>query len=136
MPKEWSFEVIEAKIPAIDNTYFWQDYEFYEGRKNYASDVTGAYYTNRLAAGEYLEEIKKQASVIIIREIGDYWAPLGVGILREVSRNAFKKHPLKFNSLKDAFDNIQTRMKIDVNKVIEKSILLNKKEAQLRLNAF
>src|SRR3989344_1960990 len=132
-PNEWSFEVIEVKLPGLDENYFWQDYEFYEGRKKYAFDVTGAYYANRLSACEYLNEIKKQAGILIIREIGDYWAPLGVGILREVSRNAFKTHPLKFNNLKEAFDNIQSRLKFDVNKLIDKSILLKIKKSQRKL---
>ena len=39
--------------------YLAQDYEGFNGRKEYADDVTGAYYANRLALVEYLEKIKR-----------------------------------------------------------------------------
>lgn len=136
LPTEWNFEVIEAKLPGTDESYFWQDYESYEDRKNYASDVTGAYYANRLSVCEYLENIKKQAGVLVLREIGNYWAPLGVGVLREVSRNAMKKQPLAFNNLYEAFENIQERMKIDLNKLFNRSILLKNYRTQKKLNNF
>lgn len=136
IPQEWNFEVIEVKLPGIDESYYWQDYEDYDDRKNYASDVTGAYYANRLGVCEYLNEIKKQAGILVLREIGNYWAPLGVGILREVSRNAFRKTPLVFDNLKDVFNNIQTRMKMDLNKVISRSLLLKKYNTQTKLNNF
>lgn len=135
-PNEWSFEVIEVKLPGLDNNYFWQDYETHEGRKKYAFDVTGAYYANRLGACEYLEQIKKQAGVLIIREIGDYWAPLGVGILREVSRNAFKKQPFKFNTIKEALENMQERLKFNIDKVTNRSVLLKNKRIQRKLIEF
>ena len=130
------FEVIETKLPGLDESYFWQDYEGYNDRKNYASDVTGAYYANRLGACEYLEKIKKQAGVLVLREIGNYWAPLGVGILREVSRNAFKKEPLVFDNLNDVFTNVQERMRIDLNKIFNRSLLLKRYNAQMKLNNF
>lgn len=136
LPREWSFEVIEAKLPALDESYFWQDYENFNDRKNYACDVTGAYYANRLAVCEYLEKIKKQASVLILREIGNYWAPLGVGILREVSRNAFNKEPLKFNNLNESFENINERMKLNLDKLFNRSFLLKEYKSQKKLSAF
>ncbi len=136
IPQEWSFEVIETKLPGIDESYYWQDYESYDDRKNYASDVTGAYYANRLGVCEYLDKIKKQAGVLVLREIGNYWAPLGVGILREVSRNAFNKQPLVFNNLKEVFENVQERMKIDLNKLFNRSFLLKKYNSQMKLNNF
>mgnify|MGYP001610878498 CR=1 FL=1 len=136
IPQEWSFEVIETKLPGLDESYYWQDYESFNDRKNYASDVTGAYYANRLSACEYLEKIKKQAGVLVLREIGDYWAPLGVGILREVSRNAFRKEPLVFDNLKDAFGNIQERIRLDLNKLFNRSFLLKKYNSQMKLDRF
>ena len=136
LPSEWSFEVIESKLPGTDESYFWRDFEFYSERKSYADDVTGAYYANRLASCEYLEKIKKQASVIILREIGNYWAPLGVGILREVSRNAFRKKPLEFNNLKEVFENIQQRMKMNINNFCSRSMLIKKYRTQKKLSEF
>ncbi|MEK6937186.1 MAG: hypothetical protein AABW58_03895 [Nanoarchaeota archaeon] len=136
IPQEWSFEVIETKLPGTDESYYWQDFESYNDRKNYASDVTGAYYANRLSTCEYLEKVKRQAGVLVLREIGNYWAPLGVGILREVSRNAFNKGPLVFNNLKEVSENIQERMKMDLNKLFNRSFLLKKHNSQMKLSNF
>jgi hypothetical protein len=65
------------------------DYEFYKGRKNYASNITGAYYAARKEICEYLYNIRKQARVLIFREVrGGYIVPLGVWVIRETVRNA------------------------------------------------
>lgn len=131
LPRSWSFEVIESKVGSNN---FWQDYEIVFDRKKYADTVTGAYYSNRIACCEYLEEIKRQASVIFFREIRNYEAPLGVGILREVSRNAFKKNGKKFSNLKDAFEDMQTRMKGSLSNYIKKSKVIEEymKQSDLR----
>ena len=109
LPSIFSFEVIEI---SLGKGGVWQDYESNFSRKKYASSVTGAYYANRLALVEYLEKIKRQASCLIIREIRpEYNVPLGVGILRETSREAFKRDPQVFNTLKEALANIQNNLK-------------------------
>lgn len=129
LPRQWSFEVIEL-TKKFSRLACWQDYENFYGRKSYASDVTGAYYSNRLACCEFLTKIRRQASVLVLREIKDeYWFPLGVGILREVTRNAFNKKAKIFPNLKEAFNDIKTRLSIPLNLFIEKSnIIKNYKE--------
>ena len=105
------------------------------GRKKYAFNVTGAYYTARLAVCEYLEKIKKQAYIIIFREERpEYNAPLGVGILRELSRDAFSKQPEKFDTIQQALTQMQSRMKLPIQQFIEQSILLKEYKQQTRLN--
>ncbi|MFX1496650.1 MAG: hypothetical protein ACFFBH_03900 [Promethearchaeota archaeon] len=65
------------------------DYEFYRGRTTYASNITGAYYAARLSVCEYLYNIKRQARILIFREVsGGYLVPLGVWVIRETVRNA------------------------------------------------
>ncbi|MHA1749386.1 MAG: Nre family DNA repair protein, partial [Promethearchaeota archaeon] len=60
------------------------DYEFYKGRKNYASNITGAYYAARKEICEYLYNIRRQARILIFREVrGGYIVPLGVWVIRE-----------------------------------------------------
>ena len=67
------------------------DFEFYQGRKNYASNITGAYYAARKSVCEYLFDIKKQARVLIFREVrGGYLVPLGVWVIRETVKNAME----------------------------------------------
>jgi len=122
LPSKWEFEVIEI---SLKNNGVWKDYESFFPRKKYADSVTGAYYANRLAVSEYLEKIKKQSSCIVFREIRpEYYAPLGVGILRQVSREAFSKAPLTFAYLRDALESIQLRIKQHIANYTEKSIIL------------
>lgn len=105
LPDKFSFEVLEAYLQGsvwnnISGVSLSQDYEGFSGRKNYADSVTGAYYTARLALCEYLEKIKRQAACLVMREERpEYYAPLGVGILRELARGAFSKQPEKFSTI-------------------------------------
>lgn len=140
MPREWNFEVIEASAKG----YFgqggiatWHDCEFFGGKKGYADSVTGAYYANRLAACEYLESIKRQASCLVLREVRDeYWAPCGVGILREATRDAFRKQPEKFDTAEEALKAIQSRFKLPVSVFTEKSKILKNTKEQTSLKKF
>lgn len=137
LPEKYSFEVIEISIKSGISSNTWQDYESFFPRKKYADSVTGAYYSNRLALTEYLEKVKKQASCLVMREIRpEYYAPCGVGILRETSRDAFSKQPLKFNTLKEAVNNIQLRIKQPIENYTKKSWLLNQQRQQTKLNQF
>ncbi len=122
LPANFSFEVIEINSK---NHNAWQDYETFSGRKDYAKSVTGAYYSNRLALTEYLEKIKRQATCIVFREINkEYTQSMGVGILRQISRDAFLKQPEKFSTLIEALSRIQSRIKLPLSVFMEKSKLL------------
>jgi len=131
IPRFWSYEVIEAKIPGSiwnisgSKTYVMQDYEGFYDRKDYAEEVAGGYYSPRLAISEYLTKIRRQASVLVLREVKPtYTAPLGVGILRETVRSAFRKIPRKFNTLKEAFEDIKTYLTLPIELFIDRSQLL------------
>jgi hypothetical protein len=147
LPGEFKFEVIEAEVPNVadksknnlmnEKMGFWKDFEGFYGRKDYASSVTGAYYANRLAVAEYLERIKKQATIVIFREVSeDYYAPLGVGILRELMRKAFLKNPEKAVSIEEALKQIDTRIKMPVKKFSEISWILANYGKQKKLFEF
>ncbi len=131
MPSAWGFEVIERDSAGRT----WQDHESFLGRKDYAESVTGAYYANRLAVGEYLTKIQRQACAIVFREIKDtYWAPCGVGILREVTRAAFEKNPMIFPTEHEALAEIKKRM--DITACTQQSVLLKERKEQLLLHRF
>jgi len=140
LPDKFSFEVIEGFLPRSvwnlsEQTKFTQDFERFSGRKKYAFNVTGAYYTARLGVCEYLEKIKKQAYIIIFREERpEYNAPLGVGILRELCRDIFSKQPEKFDTIQQALNKMQTRMKLPIQEFIEQSVLLKEYKMQTRLS--
>lgn len=132
LPGHFSFEVLEAWITATvlnqnsdDNIYLTQDYESFNGRKRYAFEVAGGYYAVRLPLCEYLEKIKRQATVLVFREIRpEYYAPLGVGIVRETARRTFVNKPKYFDSINDALKEIQFNINIPIEKIKEKSWVL------------
>lgn len=146
IPGCWSFEVIEASTKGYfgyglnknsTRIAIWHDYEFFQPRKKYASSVTGAYYANRLAVCEYLEKIKKQASCLVLREIREeYWAPCGVGILREVTREAMAKKPQKFNTVEEALKAAQLNFKLPIEVFIKESKILKNLKMQTKLTKF
>jgi len=134
LPGSYSFEVIEL---SMSSQGVWQDYESILPRKKYADSVTGAYYVNRLALTEYLEKIKRQCRCIVFREVRpEYNVPLGVGILRQVSREAFSKNPEKPSSLNEALLSIQKRIKSPISIFTKKSVILNQKESQQSITRF
>jgi len=122
LPEKYSFEVIEI---SMKNFGVWQDYEGFFPRKKYADNVTGAYYANRLALMEYLDKIKRQAQCVVFREIRpEYYAPMGVGILREASREAFKGKGERFESVGRALGAINGRLRMGVGMFKDKSWIL------------
>lgn len=98
LPGEWSFELLECSMPnTIVNdgaeAIVTKDYEFSQGRKQYAKETAGGYYAARLSVLRYLQSIKKQARVIIFRIITpEYTVPLGVWTVRETISNALEKN--------------------------------------------
>jgi len=134
LPDKFAFEVIERSLSSQES---WHDYETFFPRKTYADDVTGAYYANRLALCEYLDKIKKQAQCIVMREIRpEYYSPLGVGILRQISRAAFEKQPEKFSSINEALAQAQTRLKQPISNYTSISFILKNYNKQRKLTSF
>ncbi len=142
IPRKWSYEVIEAKSHSTlwnpsQQIHFWQDFESFFPRKKYAEDVTGGYYAPRLAVTEHLSRVRRQASVLIFREVKpEYAYPCGVGILRETCRSALQQKPKKFNTLKEALADVQTRITIPISLFTGKSQLLKEIREQPTLSQF
>jgi hypothetical protein len=141
MPAEFSYEVIEAKMPSSVwnpsglKTFYCIDYESWYGRKDYAENVTGGYYSPRLAIAEYLNHIQKQASIIIMRECRpEYWAPCGVGILREICRDALSKKPEIFSDIQSALKSSQSRMRLNISEFTTRSTIIQNFKKQTRIN--
>ncbi|MEM2875640.1 MAG: Nre family DNA repair protein [Candidatus Bathyarchaeia archaeon] len=130
IPSKWSYESIEAWYPGtIWNPYsqftvLLSDWEGYDGRSEYAK-IGGCYYSARLAVAEKLEEERRQASVVVLREARPgYIMPVGVWQVRENVRNAVRQKPLKFNSLEEALTYVGSRFRIPMEKWVENSNLL------------
>ncbi len=138
IPGIWEYEMIETWIRGAiyaSSTFTGEDYEPYEGRKDYAENITGAYYAAKLAVLESLKERRRQAKVLIYREITpDYRIPLGVWVIRETVRHALQKKPLIFENVSVAIDEIVKRTRI--KNWVKKSKLLYNLKHQTTLESF
>jgi len=142
-PGVWTYELFELYYPGSS----WNptsemkastDYEGYEGRKDYASNCVGGYYASRLPILEYLNSIKKQASVLVIRlETPSYWAALGVWIVRESVRKALARGIMKFETKEELLESAKKIAKIkyyfDNSLIYGKSKLLKDMNEQSNL---
>jgi len=135
LPGRWEFEQFEAWAPGTVWTkgetapVIMAEYEPYAGRSDYAELEGGGYYAGRLGAAEALHEMGKQARVVIFREIHEeYQIPVGVWQVREQVRQAFKKPPTKCTALKDAFQLLNSRLRLPVSAYYAKSKVLGQKK--------
>ncbi len=117
LPGSWEYEMLESwlkgSLYSPSSLSIGQDYEPFQGRKDYASNITGAYYAARLAVVEHLERIKRQAKVLIYREITpEYKIPLGVWVIRETVRRAFEKKPIKFEDINSLLSFAESRSRL------------------------
>jgi len=138
IPTAYSFEMIETWLKGAfwaNDTALISDHEGYSGRKDYADNVTGAYYAARLEALAYLTRIRRQATIIVFREITDkYWAPLGVWVIREGVRMAMKRKPFIFGDTEEALSSITKA--VLVKNWWKKSKLLHDMLVQRKLEDF
>jgi hypothetical protein len=144
-PSVWSYELFEFYLPGSS----WNpgqevkastDIEGYSGRKEYAFDTAGGYYASRFAVLEYLNSIKKQASVIAMRlETPSYWAALGVWVVRESVKKALK-NKMKFASREELVESVKKigkiKYKFDFADILDRSKLLKEKKEQKSLFDF
>ncbi len=139
IPGSWEYEMIESWLRGSLYAPDWgigaRDYEPFEGRKDYASNITGAYYAARLGVAEHLARRRRQAKVLIYREITpDYKLPLGVWVIREAVRDAMRRKPLLLESVWEGIELIEPKVRVkDWSK--ESKILYNLKH-QRRLEDF
>jgi len=142
-PDIWNYELFEIYAPKNppNNPYYATDYEDFYGRKKYADTTAGGYYAARLAILEKLKQIKKQGNILALRFITDeYSIPLGVWVVREAARKSMHSIPLNFSSkelmLKYAQALTKKKFGINLEKIFEKSIMLNKINTQKNLRSF
>jgi hypothetical protein len=127
-PEQWSYELFEMYVkPGV--LEYSTDYEEFSGRKNYAEQCAGGYYTVRMAIAEHLIQQKRQNTVLALRFITDeYVLPLGVWVTREATRKALASRPIKFAS-KDLLMNYakllaKKKFNVDIEPILQKSKLI------------
>jgi len=131
MPGSWEFEQFEAWAPETLWTLNRQkpviqvESEHYKGRSDYAMKEGGGYYAARLAVTEFLERIRRQARVVVFREIYEgYVMPVGVWEVRENVRHALMNKPRIFDTKKDALGHISKKLLIPMSEYMPKSEIL------------
>jgi len=144
MPEQWSFEWIEAWFPGttwnpderISAPAMMGDWEPYRGRTTYP-DVGGCYYSCRLAVAERLNQERRQASALVLREIHPgYILPVGVWNVRESIRRTMQQEPQKFDNFQAALGFAQTKLTIPLRKWIITSELLKRTLFQKKITEF
>jgi hypothetical protein len=146
-PQPFSYELFEMSVRGGQHADWsghgrWStDYEDVFGRKEYASQTAGGYYTVRLAIAEQFREMKRQAGVLVLRFItDDYTMPLGVWVTREATRKAMQSKPILFADeklmLTYAKHLAKNKFGFDLDKLIPESKLLKNRKEQKMLLAF
>jgi hypothetical protein len=142
LPREWSYEAIEAWYPGTawnpngKNTVMFGDWEGHDGRTTYA-EIGGCYYAARLAVCDQLVKERRQATVIVLREARPgYIMPVGVWQVRENVRNAMRQKPYKFSTLETALRWVGTRFQIPLQVWIQRSALLKNALFQKRMTDY
>lgn len=98
----WTKELVISEL----RENYWGEYDF----------MDGGYMAARLSVLEYLREIKRQAGIIIVREItSEYFAPLGNWHIRETVRRAMENRLGKFDKIEEAIHFVNSRLQAKVN---------------------
>lgn len=139
MPSNWEYESIEAFYPRTtwnvnsNEISIYSSYEGYRGRKKYA-EIGGCYYAARLEVGEKLKAMKKQASVLILREVHEgYTLPVGVWNVREHVKQTLETKPVELDSYSEMFRYINEKLDINVSEWVKNSKILTDLLKQRRL---
>jgi len=137
-PENWSYELFETMVSTKDSMH---DYEGYRGRKQYAFETAGGYYAARFSILQQLKAIKRQASVLALRFVTDeYWAPLGVWVVREAVKKAMKARPIGFESkesmIKYVSDLVSQKFDFDLSAIIRRSEIIRNIGTQKKLNEY
>jgi hypothetical protein len=136
-PSYWQYESIEAWYPGtiVDSLAIGGDYEGYEFKKEYAS-IGGCWYAARAMVAERLFEERKQAGVLILREIHQNYIPVGVWNVRETVRNMLKEKPEVFDSLEKSLQYISSKLEIPLEVWVRNSKILRNLFTQKKVSEF
>jgi len=134
MPGNWEFENFEVWAPGSNwyphtKTRIIDEYEPYRGRTAYAESQAGGFYSSRCGVAMGLKGIKKQARVVVFREVYEgYSIPVGSWQILENVINAFSQPYERFNTKQEALNYLKTKLRIPVDEYIKKSIILKQRK--------
>ncbi|HIE58699.1 MAG TPA: hypothetical protein EYP82_01940 [Hydrogenothermaceae bacterium] len=110
-----------------------------EDKPNRFTEIDGGMMAARLSILEHLARRKRQASVLIVREITpDYYAPVGNWHIRLTTAHALSQPMLKSNNLKEAIELLGTSLKDKnlLSTIIERSRIFDRLYNQKRLDHY
>jgi len=142
LPGAYRYESIETWYPntlwnpSTETLIMMGDHEGYYGRTTYAS-IGGCYYAARLATSEGLLSLRRQAGVLVLREVhpGEI-LPLGVWNVREYVRAALRQPPERLSTLQELLERIGSTFTIPLPRWLAQSALLHEARTQRRLEEF
>ncbi len=124
-------EFISGNLIEIMDNWSGSDYFNNENRLDSKEPrISGAYYASKLSIFESLFRRKKQASIIMIRNIINYEIPLGVIFVRETIRETLKKKPILFSNIKDLEKFIKENFPQEYQYFKNSKLLLNLRKNQ------
>jgi len=137
LPREYQYELIEIDLTEPESApKIGSDSESYFGRKSYAEETAGGFYAARVSVLEGLSRMRRQATVVIVREVKpQYNVPVGVWEVRETVKGAFSKTPRTFETEEEAFSAI-SRHAITRDLWKTKSALYHSLKEQLQIEQF
>ncbi|AMQ19446.1 Nre family DNA repair protein [Thermococcus peptonophilus] len=129
MPESYAFELLEVWLKGSlfgsEEPQVIHDYEDFRGIKGYANETTGAYYATRLSVLEHLRKRRKQARIIVFREVTPaYYAPVGVWQIRVGVKKALENPVGRFETLNEALEAARKLLEHPLEKYLERSYLL------------
>lgn len=139
MPESYAFELLEVWLKGSlfgsEEPQVIHDYEDWRGIKGYAEETTGAYYAARLSVLEFLRNRRRQARILVFREVTPkYYAPVGVWQIRLGVKKALENPIGRFNTLQEALNEIRKLLEHPLEKYLEKSWLLKMRKKQITLD--
>ncbi|USH00797.1 Nre family DNA repair protein [Thermococcus argininiproducens] len=140
MPESYAFELLEVWLKGSlfgsGEPEVIHDYEDFRGIKGYAEQTTGAYYAARLSVLEALRKRRRQARILVFREITPrYYAPVGVWQIRVGVKKAMNNLVRKFNTLNEALNEVKKFLEQPFEEYLKKSWIL-KMEKQRTLDYY
>jgi len=135
MPGKWEYEGFEAWAPGTiwsqgaKKFALTEEHEPFEGRTTYAEKQVGGYYAARFGVCEGLmNHVKKQGRAVVFREIYEgYMVPVGVWQIREQIRNTFRNTPQRFSNLKEALEDVSSRLRLPLSEYKKQSEVLTQR---------
>ena len=135
LPTAWMYEALEGWLTG-STPQVYSDHEFHIGRRDYPSNIAGAYHAVKLPILEFLEREHRQAGAIAFLEVDRDWVPLGVWRFRELARRALSGQPIVSSSLEASLSEVGQRLRIPLRSWIVSSKLVNHYKRQLPLDQF